>query len=126
MSTPNPFTDEREAILDALVGQYNDKTPYVPDRIIPPAAFVTFAGATREDSDTAATLTTHYELWLVKSQGPNKEITNDLDADIFAEAVALRREGFGIESIAEPMNYEVQGGVYFSTIIRVTSGVDLT
>lgn len=119
--------DERQAILDALVGDYT-RFAFVPDRLVPPAAIVTPSDPylERRDTDPFGTLTASFEVWLVQANATNETVTAALDAEIETQAQALKAVGFAVERVSEPFMYAVQNGQFLTSIIYVTTGVTLT
>lgn len=117
---------ERATIVAALTGDY-EKHPYVPDRLVPPAAIVAPGDPYLEhrDTDTFGTHTASFEVWLVQRTGSNETVTTALDDEIEAQVEALTGAGFAVERVSEPFMYQVQNAQYLTVILYVTSNVTI-
>ena len=117
---------ERAAIAAAIVGDY-DKTTHVPDRLVPPAAFVVAGDPYLEhrETDPFGSHTATFEVWLISANGTNETVTGAIDAEIELQVEALAGVGFAVEGVSKPFLYQVQNGQFLSVIITVSSNVTI-
>lgn len=120
--------DDRAAIAAVTRTIIDTVHELVPDRIVPPAAIVTPSDPWLEhrETDTFATMTASWEVWVVRGAETNETATSQLDTEIEDVVSALVAERFSVERVSEPFTYAVQGGNYLTSIIHVTTGVTFT
>lgn len=122
--------EEREAIKDAVTGARPglDVFTFMPDRLAPPAAFITTSDPylERRDGDPFGHVTAAWEVWIVERSGTNAKVTDQLDTDIEKVCQKLHSAGFAVERVDEPFMYTVQNASYLATVVHVTTGVTFT
>lgn len=117
---------ERQGIVNALVGKL-EKLDHVPERFVPPAAFIMPADPyiERADSEGFARVKVAFDVWIAIREGDAKVITAALDSEIEAQIDALTTAGYVIESVGQPFIWQRQNGNYPAVVVTVTTIIQL-
>ena len=122
-------TDKLQAGPQASLPDDWQAHPIVPDTLVPPCAVVVPGSPYLEhrDTDTYATATVTYELWLITGQATNALSIGAIDDLIETQADALTKTGFTVERVAEPFTYapDQVGGQFLATTLTVSDSITL-
>jgi len=120
MSTLSVLRTELADVLAALgVNVYS----HLPGRAALPSAIVLAGSPYVEAGETFGTHNVRLEVWLSVDRGDNHSESTSVDALTESAVVALLGDGWTVESVSQPFQFEINNGAALTTAITVTSGV---
>lgn len=115
MNTLQALRGELAQTLESAGAHAMPVTDHLPDRIVPPAAFLVGGSPYLEGGDVYGTFIVRHTVLIVVPSGPNESTTDALDELITASVVALDEAGWAIERVDQPVMLS-HGNAYFMSV----------
>lgn len=120
------LTAVRAELADTLAPLGVNTYTHLPGRAALPSAIVLAGSPYLEQGQTFGERLVRHELWISAAKGDNQSETSHLDDLLDAAVVALETDGWLVEQISQPFEFEINNGSALTASITVTSGVTFT
>ena len=115
----NCRTDLAETLGGLSVNVYD----HLPGRAALPSAIVIAGSPYVEASETFGTHLARFEVWLSVEVSDNEAITDAVDALTSAAVEDLIQDGWDVESVSQPFQFEINNNAALTTAVTVTTSV---
>lgn len=122
----NALQTAREAVA-TLTGEATGAQahPFMPGRLVPPAAIVLPGSPYLSSGDTFGTFTMGLEVVVVASGKVNETASNTLDDLIVATVVGLVNAGISVSEVSDPWSLSVSNAEHLAATITTSQAIRL-
>lgn len=117
------LTDLRTELTTALVPLGINAYTHIPGRAALPSAIVLAGSPYVVPGDTFGHHTVRLEVWISTDKGDNESESMAVDALTEDAVVLLLKDGWVVEQVSQPFQFEINNGAALTTAITVTSVV---
>jgi len=117
--------DLRSEIADALSSMNLNIYTHLSGRAALPSGMVLAGSPYLESGQTFGEHLVRFEVWLSAQKGDNNSETDQADELLETAMGLLQADGWVVEQISQPFDFEINNGHAFTTSITVTSSVTI-
>lgn len=123
MSALTVLADLRTELTTALEPLDINTYAYLSGRAALPSAMVLAGSPYIESGEAFGEHLVRFEVWISAQKGDNDSETDQVDQLIEAAMKALQTDGWVVEAVSQPFDFQINNGSAFTTSITVTCTV---